>query len=100
MKKILEEYPAIRPVIYVIKYYLRQRKLNESYTGGVSSFLLFNLFIAYIYYLGKSTKIERKNLGEIMVGFFQFYAFEFNYEEVGISLRHGGFFYKKSERFW
>jgi non-canonical poly(A) RNA polymerase PAPD5/7 len=88
----------MRPLIYVLKYFLRQRKLNESYTGGISSFLLFNLLFAYIQYTTKENDSSIKTLGHLLTGFLQFYSFVFNYEEVGISIRHGGFFYKKSER--
>jgi len=88
----------MRPIIYVLKYFLRQRKLNESYTGGISSFLLFNLLLGYVQYLSKEEGLDRKtNLGMILVGFLQFYGFDFNFEDVGISVRYGGYFFKKSD---
>jgi non-canonical poly(A) RNA polymerase PAPD5/7 len=88
----------MRPIIYVLKYFLRQRKLNESYTGGISSFLLFNLLLAYVQYLSKENNFTEKiNLGNILVGFLQFYGFDFNFEDVGISVRYGGYFFKKSD---
>jgi len=91
----------MRPLIYVLKYFLRQRKLNESYTGGISSFLLFNLLLAYVQYLSKENQLgEKINLGTILVGFFQFYGFDFNFEDVGISVRYGGYFFKKSDSNW
>lgn len=89
----------MRPIIYVLKYFLRQRKLNESYTGGISSFLLFNLLLAYVQYLAKEDEGigKKSNLGDILVGFLQFYGFDFNFEDIGISVRYGGYFYKKSD---
>ena len=98
IKKVLEDFPHIRPLMYVLKYFLRQRKLNESYTGGISSFLLFNLLFAYIQYATKENDPNMKTIGHLLTGFLQFYSFVFNFEEVGISIRHGGFFYKKSTR--
>ena len=98
IKRVLEDFPHMRPLIYVLKYFLRQRKLNESYTGGISSFLLFNLLFAYIQYAQKENDSSMKTLGHLLTGFLQFYSFVFNFEDVGISIRHGGFFYKKSER--
>ncbi len=98
IKKILEDYPYLRPLIYVLKYFLRQRKLNESYTGGISSFLLFNLLFSYVQYLSRGKQLRNKSLGHILVGFFQFYAFDFNFEEVGLSIRYGGYYYKKADK--
>lgn len=90
----------MRPLIYLLKYFLKQRKLNESFTGGISSFLLFNLLFSYIQYVKKENSKSEYSLGHLLVGFFQFYAFDFNYEQVGISIRYGGYFYKKEERLW
>ena len=108
IKKTLEDFPFIRPLIYVLKYFLRQRKLNESYTGGISSFLLFNLLLSYVQYVVKNEdKINSEtrggkflSLGHLLVGFLQFFGFDFNFEEIGISVKYGGYFYKKSERGW
>jgi DNA polymerase sigma len=36
----IKEYPVVRPLVLVLKYFLLQRALNETYTGGVGSFLL------------------------------------------------------------
>lgn len=100
MKRILADFPFLRPLIYLLKYFLRQRKLNESYTGGVSSFLLFNLLFSFIQYLFKDDiPIEKLTLGDILVRFFQFYRYEFNYIELGISIRDGGKYYLKEEKF-
>ena len=40
------------------------------------------------------------SLGHLLVGFFQHYAFEFNYELIGISIKYGGSFYKKNDKEW
>jgi non-canonical poly(A) RNA polymerase PAPD5/7 len=100
IKQTLTDFAFMRPIIYVLKYFLRQRKLNETYTGGISSFLLFNLLLAYIQHVVKEDKTKKITLGHLLVGFLQFYAFDFNFEDVGISLRHGGFFFKKSDKVW
>lgn len=38
--ELLGRYPAVRPLVLVLKYFLLQRRLNETYSGGVGSFLL------------------------------------------------------------
>ena len=39
----IQRKPELRPLILVLKAYLRQRDLNSSYTGGVGSYLLYHL---------------------------------------------------------
>ena len=99
INKILNNYPYMKPIILLLKYFLRQKQLNQTYTGGISSFCLFSLVYAYILYLNK----EKDNnnlltLGHILIGFLEFYCFKFNFEKVGISIRYGGFFYKRAEK--
>ena len=95
---ILAQYPSMRPILILLKYYLRQRSLNETYTGGLSSFGLFSLVYAYMQYLQKTKQNGQICLGHILVGLLDFYGFRFNYAKVGISVRYGGYFYKRSER--
>ena len=95
---ILSQYPSMRPILILLKYYLRQRNLNETYTGGLSSFGLFSLVYAYMQYLQKTKQNAQLCLGHILVGLLDFYGFRFNYSKVGISVRYGGYFYKRSER--
>lgn len=35
--------PMVRPLVLVLKALLQKAKLNEVYTGGISSYVLFNL---------------------------------------------------------
>ena len=98
IKRSLNDFHALKPLLYVLKYFIRQKKLNESFTGGISSFLLFNLVLAFLQYKSKTDNSHNFNLGQLLVDFFQFYGFEINYEDVGISVRYGGFFYKKKDK--
>ena len=103
--KVLKEYPEIKPLTLVIKYMLRQRQLNEIYKGGVSSFIIFSLIYYYISDIRKKILNDLKNgkredeltLGHLLVGFFNFYGFMFDYDQVGISIRYGCFLYKRQE---
>lgn len=35
--------PIVRPLVLVLKALLKETNLNEVYTGGISSYVLFNL---------------------------------------------------------
>lgn len=41
-----------------------------------------------------------ENLGVLLIDFFELYGHYFRYETVGISLRNGGFYFRKDERDW
>ena len=36
----VRDIPQVKPLVLVLKFFLRQRKLHETYHGGVGSFLL------------------------------------------------------------
>ena len=42
IKNILSRHKILKPIIIIIKILLRQYNLNESHSGGMSSFLLFH----------------------------------------------------------
>mmetsp|Transcript_41404 Transcript_41404/g.30438 ORF Transcript_41404/g.30438 Transcript_41404/m.30438 type:complete len:96 (-) Transcript_41404:126-413(-) len=54
-------------------------------------------------YLQRKYKIERTDhidLGKHLIDFLTLFACNFNYEDVGISIRKGGFFFSKQTRGW
>ena len=69
--KALEEFPQMRILIKLIKYILRMNHLNETCSGGVGSFLIFNLVYAYFLYLKRN---EKGNLIVLFMPFFFLYA--------------------------
>ena len=105
IKEVQKIYPCINPLIILIKYALRQRELNEIYKGGISSFIVFSLVYYFISYMSKVYKYKKKNgekikpytLGELLLEFLNFYGKQFNYKELGISIRHGGYLYKRKD---
>ncbi len=40
VKEAMQAWPMLRPLVLVLKYYLKQRGLAETYSGGIGSFLL------------------------------------------------------------
>lgn len=87
-------------MILVLKAFLKSRDLNETYHGGVGSFLLTMLVTSYLqrqYKIGGTDKID---LGRHLVEFFNLYGNVFNYDQVGISIRKEGSYFSKEKRGW
>lgn len=48
VKEYSEKYPAFKYLILLLKYFLRQRGLNEVYTGGISSYTISLMLISHL----------------------------------------------------
>lgn len=94
---------ALRALVLLTKLFLSQRSMNEVYTGGLGSYSIVCLCISFLQMHPKVRfgQIDpNKNLGVLVMEFFELYGWYFNYEEVGISLRDGGNYYGKRARGW
>ena len=98
----VKEYPQMKPLLLFLKYFLLQRGLHETYTGGMGSYLLCNVVLHFLqrhpclkngrFYAGTS-------LGHLLFDFLKYYGQEFNYSSHGISVLEGGSIFTKTERF-
>ncbi|KAG2154089.1 hypothetical protein DEU56DRAFT_437181 [Suillus clintonianus] len=94
---------ALRSLVIIAKAFLNQRGMNEVYTGGLGSYSIVCLAVSF---LQMHPKIQRgeidaeKNLGVLVMEFFELYGCYFNYAEVGISVRNGGSYFSKRQRGW
>lgn len=97
IKQLMKKYPPLKPLALVIKAFLRERKLNETYKGGVGSFLLVILVVAFLQFERKELEDDfyKKTLGELLILFFKFYGSDFNYTDLGISVIGDGMFIQK-----
>jgi non-canonical poly(A) RNA polymerase PAPD5/7 len=87
----------------VTKLFLSQRGLNEVFSGGLGSYSIVCLAVSFLQMHPKLRGGEidaDKNMGVLLMEFFELYGFYFNYDEVGISLRDGGTYYNKQQRGW
>lgn len=104
VKEHLERYPEAKYIICAIKYFLKQRGLNDTYSGGIGSFLLFCMVISSLQqhpaHRNDRKYYSRYTLAHYLVHFFRLYGDEFNYEVVGISIKGEGSYFKKSSRNW
>ena len=103
VKQFLQELPALRSLVLIIKNFLSQRSMNEVFTGGLGSYSIVCLAISFLQMHPKIRRGEidpSKNLGVLVMEFFELYGSYFNYQEVGISLRDGGSYFNKRQRGW
>ncbi|KAH9917444.1 uncharacterized protein B0H18DRAFT_938513 [Fomitopsis serialis] len=103
IRHFLQELPALRSLVLVIKSFLAQRSMNEVYTGGLGSYSIVCLAISFLQMHPKVRRGEidpSKNLGVLVMEFFELYGCYFNYSEVGISIRDGGTYFNKRRRGW
>lgn len=94
---------ALRSLVLVVKAFLNQRGMNEVYTGGLGSYSIVCLAISFLQMHPKIRRGEieaEKNLGILVMEFFELFGRYFNYEEVGISVRNGGGYFSKRQRGW
>lgn len=103
IKELLAKYPALRPLLLVIKQFLKQRHLNEVFTGGLGSYALTLLIVNFLQLhpmIQYGWIKQEENLGVLLIEFFELYGKAFSYERVGISILGRGRYFDKSSREW
>eukprot|EP01129_Flabellula_baltica_P016627 TRINITY_DN899_c0_g1_i2.p2 TRINITY_DN899_c0_g1~~TRINITY_DN899_c0_g1_i2.p2 ORF type:complete len:252 (-),score=48.24 TRINITY_DN899_c0_g1_i2:717-1472(-) len=48
IKEYIRKYPLVKPISLVVKYYLKQKYLNETWNGGIGSYTLVLMIISFI----------------------------------------------------
>lgn len=99
IRKLVEDYPPLRPLTIVLKIFLAQRNMNEPYSGGMGSFVLAVVVASFLQMRHKQAHFTKQspswNLGALLLEFFQLYGNQFNYMTVGISIKDGGSYFNK-----
>jgi len=101
----LAQFPCMKFLLLVLKQFVKSRNLNETFHGGIGSFLLQNMLLAFLQGFYKRARFEnetpdqffnRTNLGILLIAFFQYFSLEHNYVTVGIDTRGAGVLKPKS----
>lgn len=99
MKTYLQAMPPLRPLTFVLKYFLASRGLNEPYSGGIGSYLLQLMIVSFLQHRERDSYNNDRpsvyNLGCLLVEFLELYGMDMNYITTGISVRHDGFYFPK-----
>ena len=77
VKGYIKNYAVFKPLILVLKKLIYEARMNDTYQGGISSYGLTLMLVAYLQYkqfYNIPIEIERPNLGVILVDFFNFFS--------------------------
>ncbi|OLY81390.1 Poly(A) RNA polymerase protein 2 [Smittium mucronatum] len=100
MNNLLDnKYPVVlRGLVLVIKQFLQEKHMNEVYTGGLGSYATLLMIVSFLQHHPRvrtnSLSLE-KNMGVLLIEFFELYGKCFNYELVGISVSDSGEYIQK-----
>eukprot|EP00927_Polykrikos_kofoidii_P045647 TRINITY_DN39679_c0_g2_i1.p1 TRINITY_DN39679_c0_g2~~TRINITY_DN39679_c0_g2_i1.p1 ORF type:complete len:493 (-),score=97.32 TRINITY_DN39679_c0_g2_i1:78-1556(-) len=101
IRQRMKEYPPLKPLLIFLKYFLLQRGLHETYTGGMGSYLLCNVVLHFLQRhpaTRDAQKYAATSLGHYLFDFFKYWGQEFRYESQAISVNDGGRVFNRSER--
>ena len=100
MCAFLQRYPCLRPLGIVLKVYLSHRNLNDTFTGGIGSYVLLSMIVSFLQHREKQLKDAgftlSANLGVLLLEFFELYGGKFNFVETGITM--DGKYFSKRDR--
>jgi len=93
VKAMCKKYGAFLPLALFLKFYHSTRSLNQTYSGGIGSFML-SCMLASMFQSHESRSNSKFNkelfsecsTGSWLVEFFHYYGFDFNYSKVVISV--------------
>ncbi len=99
IQKLIEEYPFLPKLVFVLKQFLYERNLHEVYIGGISSYSLILLLVSFLQRHPRQAAAEANpNLGVLLIEFFELYGRNFNYMKTGITVVDGGSYFAKEEK--
>ncbi|CAI9103614.1 OLC1v1002131C1 [Oldenlandia corymbosa var. corymbosa] len=95
VKELTEQFPAAKPLAIVLKMFLADRSLDQSYSGGLSSYCLLLLIIRFLqheHHLGRSIS---QNYGSLLMDFLYFFGNVFDPRQMRISVQGSGMYMKR-----
>jgi len=99
MHRYMDALPPLRPLTFVLKYFLSSRGLNQPYSGGMGSFMLQMMIVSFLQHRAREFSYNRMpinyNLGALLMDFLELYSMDFNFITVGVSVRFDGYYFPK-----
>ena len=95
-KQYLVRYPEVRYLVPVLKYFLKQKGLNDTHSGGVGSFLLLCMAIAAVQQSGNPDLVA----GHYLLKFLHMFSEGLDFEREGVSIVGQGTVFSKRAKGW
>jgi hypothetical protein len=101
-RKAARQFSPFKYLVLLLKRWLQERSLHDTFSGGVGSFLLQLLVISSLQHPPRPTRTKGAagNLGALLIHFFEVFGLRLNYPAVGLSVADGGTFFRKAARGW
>ncbi|KAL2477973.1 Nucleotidyltransferase family protein [Forsythia ovata] len=90
VKEITEQFPAATPLALLLKQFLADRSLDQSYSGGLSSYCLILLITRFLQHEHHHGRPINQNYGSLLMDFLYFYGNVFDSRQMRISVQGSG----------
>ncbi|XP_051129424.1 uncharacterized protein LOC127250278 isoform X2 [Andrographis paniculata] len=90
VKDLTERFPAATPLALVLKQFLADRSLDQSYSGGLSSYCLILLITRFLQHEHHQGRPINQNYGSLLMDFFYFFGNVFDPRQMRISVQGSG----------
>ncbi|KAM7512128.1 hypothetical protein LguiB_011003 [Lonicera macranthoides] len=97
VKELTDQFPAATPLALVLKQFLADRSLDQSYSGGLSSYCLILLITRFLQHEHHHGRTINQNFGGLLMDFLYFFGNVFDPRQMRISV-HGTGVYANRER--
>ncbi|XP_017442073.1 uncharacterized protein LOC108347382 isoform X2 [Vigna angularis] len=95
VKELTEQFPAATPLALVLKQFLSDRSLDQSYSGGLSSYCLVLLIIRFLQHEHHLGRPINQNYGSLLMDFLYFFGNVFDPRQMRISVQGSGLYIKR-----
>lgn len=106
VRQYVSDLPRLKPLLMVIRQFLREKALNSAFTGGLSSYAV-TLLAVFMMEMQRhqeeeeeqesdevdeaSEEKETRKLGQLLLDFLEYYGTSFDYYTTGLSLKPEAF---------
>ncbi|KAF5470038.1 hypothetical protein F2P56_010588 [Juglans regia] len=95
VKELTDQFPAATPLALVLKQFLADRSLDQSYSGGLSSYCLVLLIIRFLQHEHHLGRPINHKFGSLLMDFLYFFGNVFDPRQMRISVQGSGVYMKR-----